>query len=62
MRERPSSLTPKMVECESAAPTTSEGAKAPSLLAPARESNRGDHVWFLADEEELLTKLASRSL
>ena len=26
------------------------------------ESNRGDHVWFLADEEELVAKLASRGL
>ena len=26
------------------------------------ESNRGDHVWFLADEEELVAKLASRNL
>ena len=26
------------------------------------ESNRGDHVWFLADEDELTAKLATRSL
>lgn len=25
------------------------------------ESNRGDHVWFLADEEELAAKLAARN-
>lgn len=26
------------------------------------ESNRGDHVWFLADEAELAAKLAARGL